>query len=152
MTIDPRCHQHEEATIRAFVVRERQERFIYLLADSKRRRKFLKELGHFRWFDARFASAVPWKVDPTLSLWGRHTQGIESIRRLLKAKGAGQFCWAISHKREVDGQELELGAALEDLAGQSMGLILSCVPGRLAYFEGEEQSLLLSRPADPSNN
>lgn len=151
MTIDPRSREHEEATIRAFVIRERQERFIYLLADSKRRQKFIRELGHFRWFDARFASAVPWKVDPTLSLWGRHTQGIENIWKLLKAKGAGQFCWAISHNAKVDGQEIELKSALEDLAGHSTGIILSCIPGRLAYFEGEEQSLLLSRPEGSSH-
>jgi hypothetical protein len=146
MTIDPRFHEHEEAIIRAFVIRERQERFIYLLENPKRRQKFTRELGHFRWFDARFAAPLPWKVDPALSLWGRHQQGIDNIWRLLKAKGAGQFCWVISGNAKLDGQELELKSALES---RSEGTILSCIPGRLAYFEGEDESLLLSRFADP---
>jgi len=35
----------------------------------KNRLKFTKELPHFSWFDGRFATAVPWKADPSLKLW-----------------------------------------------------------------------------------
>ena len=145
MKIEQRASEYEEATIRAFVIREKQERFIYLLANPKRRQKFIKELGHFRWFDPRFAVAVPWKVDPTLSLWGRHMQGIDNIRHLLESKGAGEFCWVISQNKKADGRKLELKSVLDDLGGSRAGTILICIPGKLAYFEGEDESLLLSR-------
>jgi hypothetical protein len=144
MESDPIRAEYEAATIKAFVVRGRQERFLHLLANPKRRKKFLDELGHFRWFDPRFATAVPWKVDPTLSLWGRHLQGIANITQSLRSKGARETCWAISQRRGIDGQELELNAAVEAAVG-GIGSILCCVPGKLAYFNGEDESLLLSR-------
>ncbi len=137
--------EHEQATIRAFVARGRQERFSFLLASPKRREKFTKELAHFRWFDERFATIVPWKVDPHLKLWDRHVQGIQNISSLLRSKGAGHTCWVISHDSKLDGQELQLEPALESVIGSGIGTIVSCVPGKLAYFEGEEESLLLAR-------
>jgi len=95
--------------------------------------------------DQRFATPVPWKVDPKLKLWEGHLQGIENIYQLLKSKGAGLTCLAISEDSEIDGQELDLRAALEHVNGRQIGTILSCVPGKLAYFEGEDETLLLAR-------
>jgi hypothetical protein len=137
--------EHEQATIKAFVVRGRQERFSSFLANPKNREKFTKELAHFRWFDERFATVVPWKVDPSLKLWDRHVQGIDNICRLLRSRGAGKTCWVISEDSKLDGQELPLESAIESVKGRGMGTILSCVPGKLAYFEGEDESLLLAR-------
>jgi hypothetical protein len=84
--------EHETAVIKAFVVREKQERFLSFIANSKNRKKFTRELAHFCWFDHRFATPVRWKVDPSLKIWERHTQGISNVSRLLKSKGAGQTC------------------------------------------------------------
>ena len=137
--------EHEQATIKAFVVRGRQERFSSFLANPKNRNKFTKELAHFRWFDGRYATTVPWKVDPSLKLSGRHAQGIENVCRLLRSKGAGKTCWVISEDSKLDGQELQLESALENVIGGGMGTILSCIPGKLGYFEGEDESLLLAR-------
>jgi hypothetical protein len=126
-------------------VRGRQERFSSLLSSVRNRKKFTSELAHFRWFDGRFATAVPWKVDPSRKPWGRHVQGIQNVLRLLRSKGAGQTCWVISEDSKIDSQELLLESALEDVIGSGMGTILSCIPGKLAYFEGEDESLLLAR-------
>jgi hypothetical protein len=137
--------EHEEGAIRAFIQRDKQERFLGFLANPKSRKKFTESLAHFRWFDQRFATPIPWKVDPKLKLWKRHVQGIENIYRLLKSKGAGVTCWVISEDSEIDGRELDLRAALEHLHGRQIGTILSCVPGKLAYFESEDETLLLAR-------
>ena len=137
--------EHEQAMVRAFVVRGRQERFSLFLSSPKNREKLTKELAHFRWFDGKFATAVPWKVDPRLKLWDRHLQGIQNVLRLLRSKGAAQTCWVISEDFQMDAQELQLEAALENVIGRGMGTILSCIPGKLAYFEGEDESLLLTR-------
>jgi hypothetical protein len=122
--------KHEEAVIHAFVRREKRDRFLGFLATAKNRRKFTTSLAHFRWFDPRFASPA---------------QGIENVEGLLRSKGAGQTCWVISEDSTIDGKELELGAALEYVDGRQMGTILSCIPGRLAYFEGEDEALILAR-------
>ncbi len=137
--------EHEEGAIRAFVQRDKQERLLGFLANAKKRKKFTESLAHFRWFDQRFATPMRWKVDPKLKLWERHVQGIENIYRLLTSKGAGMTCWVISEDPEIDGRELDLRAALEHVNGRQIGTILSCVPGKLAYFESEDETLLLAR-------
>ena len=136
---------HEAAVIRAFVQRDKQERFLGFLANPKNRKKLTESLSHFHWFDPRFATPIPWKVDPKLKLWDRHVQGVENIHRLLKSKGAGLTCWVLSEDSEIDGRELDLSAALEHVRGREIGTILSCIPGKLAYFESEDESLLLAR-------
>lgn len=144
-SMTPAAANHEENTIRAFVLRDKQERFLGFLASPTNRKKFTASLAHFRWFDPRFATPIPWKVDPKLKLWERHVQGIENIQRLLQARGAGQTCWVISEDSAIDGKELDLSAALEHVSGSQVGAILSCVPGRLALFESEDETLLLAR-------
>jgi hypothetical protein len=137
--------EHEECVIRAFIQRTKQERFLEFIASPKNRKKFTASLAHFRWFDQRFATPIPWKVDPKLKLWEQHVQGAENIYRLLKSKGAGVTCWVISEDPEIDGRELDLKAALEHVNGRQIGTILSCVPGKLAYFQSEDETLLLAR-------
>jgi hypothetical protein len=88
---------------------------------------------------------VNWKVDPALKLWDRYVQGISNIARLLRTKGAGSTCWVISDYGEIDGKALPLESALEAVVGTSRSAILSCIPGRLAYFEDEHEALLLVR-------
>ena len=138
---------HEAAVIRAFVQPDKQERFLGFIANPKNRKKFTESLSHFRWFDQRFAAPLQWKVDqdPKLTLWGKHISGIENIYRLLNSKGAGSTCWAISEDAEIDGRELDLREALEHVSGRQIGTILSCVCGKLAYFESEDEALLLTR-------
>src|SRR5712671_3417997 len=37
----------------------------------------------------------------------------------------------------LDGKEMELLPALKKVVGYGMGTMISCLPGRLGYFEGE---------------
>jgi hypothetical protein len=138
---------HEAAVIRAFVQRDKQERFLGFLASAKNRKKFTESLSHFRWFDQRFAAPLQWKVDqdPKLTPWEKQVSGIENIYRSLKSKGGGLTCWVISEDSEIDGREMDLREALEHVSGRQIGTILSCVSGKLAYFESEDETLLLSR-------
>ena len=145
MKNDRKPNEHEQATIRAFVVRDKRERLLSFIDSNKNRRKVTAELPHFRWFDRRFATPVEWKVDPNLKLWARWVQGIANIAQLLRSRGAGQTCWVMSGDPNIDGQEMDLESALEAVVGTEMGAILSCVPGKLAYFEGEDESLLLEK-------
>jgi hypothetical protein len=137
--------EHELATIASFVVRDKRERLHSFVSNAKRRDKFLRELAHFRWFDPRFATPVAWVPDPSLGLWEGRLDGIDRVEQLLKSKGAGKTCWATSENSELDGKELELHAALEAVTGHGMGTILSFIPGKLAYYEGEDETLLLAK-------
>src|SRR5258708_19309236 len=107
--------EHEQAMVRAFVVRGRQERFSLFLSSPKNREKLTKELAHFRWFDGKFATAVPWKVDPRLKLWDTHLQGIQNVLRLLRSKGAAQTCSVISEDFQMHPHEFQLQPSLQNV-------------------------------------
>jgi len=66
---------------------------------------------------------------------------------MLAAKGAGSRCWVISESSELDTREMDLLEALGETVGHGMGTIISCVAGRLAYFEDEDARYILQRPA-----
>jgi hypothetical protein len=126
---------HEEAIIRAFIEKSRQERCLYLLSDQKRRKTFTGKLSHFKWLDERFARPI----SPSTV----HTAA--EIATLLRKKGASERVWVISQRGEIDGQELGLDDALRAIWGTDWGTFLSCIPGKLAYFNEEEGSFLLER-------
>ena len=128
-------HEHEQGVIKAFVLHEKQERFLTFLSKSKTRKKLTQELADFRCFDPRFATPIPWKG----------VQGIENIHGLLKAKGAGNSCWAMSEDSTLDGKEVDLESLLEKVIDNQMGTILSCLPGKLALFASADAHLLLSK-------
>ena len=49
--------------------------------------------------------------------------------------GAPETCHVIGG--EHDGKDLELLTALKQIVCYGTGTVLSCIPGKLAYFEGE---------------
>jgi hypothetical protein len=129
---------HEQEFVRAFIVKARQERCTFLLSDPSLRQKFRDALPHFKWLDERFAHAISPKVAHTAA----------ELVGLLRSKGAGRTVWVISQKREIDGREMSLEDAMKQIWGAQQGTILSCVPGKLAFFKDEEMhsERLLHRP------
>ena len=120
--------------IRAFIVPHRQERYLGFIANPKKRAKLLGELAHFRALNPEFQVAIP-----------PNQQNPEGVLKILRSRGASQRCWVISENREIDGLETDLTMALEETIGRQMGTIISCVPGKLAYFEDEDARFVLAR-------
>ncbi|MBZ5688889.1 MAG: hypothetical protein LAP86_28095 [Acidobacteriia bacterium] len=119
---------HEEELIKAFFVPTKRERYLDMVANPKKRKKFLNELYHFKALDPRcFVSIPPSQQDP------------EQIASILTKKGAPRSCWVTSTEAELDGKEMLLSKALKEVVGRQIGAFLSCIPGKLAYFEGEER-------------
>jgi hypothetical protein len=65
-------------------------------------------------------------------------QHVPEILRLLKTKGAPEICYALSEDDDLDGKEFVLADALKEIVGRGIGTFLSCIPGKLAYFEDED--------------
>ena len=126
---------HEEGFVRAFIEKSKQDRCISFLTSAKHRRKFTIELAHFKGLDERFSLPIPSKT--------AHT--VKEICQLLRSKGAGQKVWIISELAGLDGRELRLEEAFSQVWGREIGSVLSCIPGKLAYFEDEEKQRLLER-------
>lgn len=123
---EPSLHPDEEALIRAFFVREQQARFLTRMANPKTRIKMINEFAHFYDLDPRFANRIQ-----------THLQTVDRIERLLKAKGAPELCHVMGESR-LDGRDIPLREALQSVVDVSWGIFLSCIPGRLGYFGGED--------------
>jgi hypothetical protein len=125
---------HEESVVKAFILPVRQERYLEFLKSPKKRAKFIAQLAHFKHLNPKFVVGIP-----------GNQQNPTSLLKLLTEKGAGPNCWVMSEDPALDEQEMDLEAALKETIGRQMGTILSCVPGRLAYFEDEDGRYVLER-------
>jgi hypothetical protein len=116
----------EVQLIRSFVVPSKRERYADFLSSPKRREKFLRELYHFADFDAGTIVELRGPNDSADGL-------IADLRR----RGAPAECYLISVRSELDGQTRNLDQAIREVFAFAEGTIVCCVPGRLAYYEGE---------------
>jgi hypothetical protein len=62
---------------------------------------------------------------------------------MLKSMGAPDECWVFGNR--FDGQQMKLDQALQEVIGTRSGTIVSCLPGRLAFFESEEDRVILRK-------
>lgn len=120
-------NEHEEKVIRAFIVPDKCERYLCLFGTKKGRRKLTARLDHNHDLDSRSLHRVP----PSI-------QSAGSIHALLKQRGAPSSCHVISANCHLDGQQMELSDALAETVGYGFGTIISCIPGKLGYFEAED--------------
>jgi hypothetical protein len=121
---------NDEATlISTFVNPTKRKHLIEILANPKRRHRATATLAHFNDLDP--GAVVPLEAA---------AQTPAAIESALRARGAGETCHVISENRAIDGKHMSLKSALEKVVGQGMGTLLSCVPGELAYYEGQGPS------------
>jgi hypothetical protein len=125
---------HEEAVVQAFIIPVRRERYLEFLKSPKNRKKFINVLAHFKHLDPKFATSI-----------SGNQNNPSALLKLLLGKGAGIKCWVISENAQLDGKEIDLQTALKETVGRQMGTFISCIPGKLAYFEDEDGRFLLER-------
>jgi hypothetical protein len=119
--------EHEEALIRSFILPSRRDRYFHLMANRKARQKLRLVLAHCKDIVLKYAYKLPPKE-----------QTLHQIEVCLKKVGAPSICYAISENTEIDSLELPLHDALVKTVGKGFGTILSCIPGKLAYYESED--------------
>lgn len=116
---------HELATIRAFIAPSSQARWLEKLAAVKHRRSFLDRLNHCPDIDRRYATDLPSGAD---------------VVTMLLSRGAPSSCYVISDIATIDGCELLLAEAVDHAELGGFGTLVSCIPGRLAYYHDESGS------------
>lgn len=128
---------HETAFIDSFVQSSLRRRFKEIftkssIRKSKNRKKRIKwaqliiEFEH--WVDNKCVNTVP-------------LNELTQDRKIeyLKNRGAPELCYVISESKELDGKFLEIDYVLSYLSSnRTYGTILSCIPGKLAYYEHVE--------------
>ncbi|MBI2421705.1 MAG: hypothetical protein HYV27_02665 [Candidatus Hydrogenedentes bacterium] len=127
--------------IRAFFQPIRRDRAEWMVSTPGKRIKFINRLAHCRDLDERFTTWLAPSV--------KHTP---DILRLLRERGAPETCYVVSLLSCADGKIMPLEDALDAVVGISLGSLISCIPGRLAFFESEDRGArcILERPATGS--
>ncbi len=119
---------HEEQFIKSFIVFAKRERYLSLFESSKGRSRLIQGFYHLHDLDERLAT----KITPS-------KQSAEGILHTLKSKVAPDICYVISTNKKIDGKEAPLSDVLEEIVGTCIdGTFISCIPGKLGYYEGEE--------------
>ena len=113
---------HEESFVSVFVVPEKRARYAEFLRKPKRRREILDRLCHFFDFIPELATAVA-RDAPLVSL--------------LRQRGAGATVHVIGGRKGLDGTDLPLVEAINEAMVDPSGVVISCVPGRLALYMQE---------------
>lgn len=106
--------------------RRQQHRWTELLLNERRRSVFTHRLADPIDIDTRWAVPIP----PS-------DQTSDRIAELLRSRGAPPQCHLISEYLSLDGTDTDLADALDTIVGSGVGSVISCLPGSLAYYEGE---------------
>ncbi len=119
----------EKALFEAFVVPSKRRRYLELLGTERGREKIRFALDHFGDLDLHYCH----RIKPS-------QQRFDNILQALNNLGAPPVCYVMSSDADLDRRQMDLSAALKNIIGLGQGAFVSCVPGKLAYFESEEKN------------
>jgi hypothetical protein len=121
--------EHEEKLISSFILKEKRGRWRTLLF-SDDREVLTSTFDHKQDFDPRFAT---------------HMKQAQILEKLREVKGLTK-CFLLSANREWDDSWATLDE-LEIVLFEESGTYISCVPGELAVYHGEDvgENYLLTR-------
>lgn len=117
------------ACLLPFVVGARRTRWKELLSSSQGRKKLLAKLWNGEDLDRLLMVR--------LKRWERSTP---VLLTKLKDLGAPSECYLISARPALDGKNLDLPSALRMVVDLAPGTIISCIPGKLAYYENDDRN------------
>jgi hypothetical protein len=70
---------------------------------------------------------------------------VGNIALELQRRHSPKIVFAISEDPTLDQKEFSLVEALKQIVGRGIGTVLSCIPGRLAFVETEDERFILER-------
>jgi hypothetical protein len=109
----------------------------FIQPPQQRRLKALLELGEKRRQEVRSLLDHAITLDPkTVRNLPGGDQSPRIVEKKLRALGAPDSCYIIG-PASVDGRTMPLGEALDAIMHQGNGAFLSCLPGKLGYYEYE---------------
>ena len=128
---------------------EHERGFLAFLAEpTKRRIETLLELGEKRRADVKELLHHSVRLDPR---YCHHLTGSEAfsapVEATLRKRGAPSTCYVLAANSDLDGRQMLLRDALSATIGMGNGAFVSCIPGRLGFYEYEDikSSYLLSK-------
>ncbi|MFN8166799.1 MAG: hypothetical protein U0X76_11705 [Bacteroidia bacterium] len=122
-----KTNQHEIGFIKSFIIKEKQDRLLALLQMKNSRNKIRALIAHEIYLNKMYSLPIKGELDNP-----------RSIHKYLREKGAPTNCYIICENESFDQKEMALNDALEIIYYTDLGTIISCIPGKLAYFQSEE--------------
>lgn len=120
--------EHEIKFVESFIRKEKRERYsLALKGSAKHRKKILDKFYH---------SLIMHLLPECIIHLNSSLQSIISIRHLLLSKNAPLSCYLMGNS-ELDKKTIALDDALNMVVGYDSGTVISCIPGKLAYYEAE---------------
>ncbi|MDQ0201977.1 hypothetical protein [Neobacillus ginsengisoli] len=118
----------EEIIVKSFFNKRIRQRVLFELSTQNKRRHALHRLCHnyFETLRNEYMIEIP-----------KPNSDPQEIVKIMKKYGAEDSCYSISLNEDIDGKELPLLTAIEEAVGYGMPSIVSCIPGKLVYFETE---------------
>jgi hypothetical protein len=113
---------HEQAFVSVFVVREKRARYAEFLPKPKRRVTITNRFCHFFDFIPNLAKQIPRDSD---------------LAGQLRKRGAGDIAHVIGGRHGLDGRDMPLEEAINEAMIDPSGVLISCIPGRLALYMQE---------------
>lgn len=121
--------QLEEIIVKSFFNKRLQDRVLFELTSTKKRKDAIGRLSH-NYMDVlndKYMMEIP-----------KPNNNSNEIVEFLKKYGAGNTCYVISYYGDIDGKHLPLSYALEKAVGFGMPSLILCIPNKLAYLECEQ--------------
>lgn len=112
----------ERKIINSFIIKTKAERIIYELS-SKKRRECIWKLNSGIFVPENIIGADLSKSE---------------ILKMLADNGAEKDCYVLSIDESIDGREMKLSEAMDEVYGNGPVLV-SCIHGKLAYLECEQE-------------
>jgi hypothetical protein len=135
---DLRRTDHETAFVNAFLLPGRRDRALAQLRSSRKRSQFLNRLPQVQSFFA------PDSLQPL-------PEGVstpDAVHDLLRALGAPVRCYVISQDHRLDAKEMQLHDALASVMQKECASVVSCLPGRLGFYEAAGERFVLAVTPD----
>lgn len=123
---------HEKEFINIFIEKEKRERIMSLIKSEKTRKKFRQLLAH----NIYLVKSNSYPLNANMAMK-------EDIYLELKKYGAPDNCWIMCEDSYYDHKEMKLENALNSLLDTGLGFIISCIPGKIAFYQGENLSCIL---------
>jgi hypothetical protein len=114
--------EHEQAFVSVFVVPQKRARYAEFLPKPKRRVEITNRFSHFFDFMPQLAKQIPRGSD---------------LAAQLRKQGAGDIVHVIGGRDGFDGTDMALVEAINEAMIDPRGVIISCIPGRLALYMQE---------------
>ena len=127
----------EKRFVEEYIVPEKRDRYLMKLKGPKHRRDILDRLNHVLDFRPETATAL-----------SQHQRTSDALFKLLRSHHVTNTCYIMADSTPLDGREMRLELAFEELLGHPFGFVLICPPVPIALYKEEDigQMFLLLPP------